>query len=128
MDVNKARMRCTCARPLTSNASCIIKFLDTRPPVQHIDLIILLQFTGVITTKSRIDYESIKQIQLRALVTDTGIPQLTSTAEITVDVINTNDNDPVFNSTEYKLRVMENSAKGTIVGKVDAADMDDGME
>lgn len=65
---------------------------------------------------------------MRAFVTDTGIPQLTSTAEITVDVINTNDNDPVFNSTEYKLNVMENSAKGTIVGKVDAIDMDDGME
>lgn len=52
---------------------------------------------------------------------------MTSTAEITIDVINTNDNDPVFNSTEYKLNVMENSPKGTTVGNVKAIDKDDGM-
>lgn len=83
--------------------------------------------TGVIKTKSRIDYESIKQIHLNAIVTDTGIPQLTSTAEIIVDVINTNDNDPIFNSPEYKINLLENSRKGTIVGRVEANDNDDGM-
>lgn len=64
---------------------------------------------------------------MNAYVTDTGVPQLTSTAEIIIDIINTNDNDPVFNSTEYKLNVLENSTKGTIVGTVAANDNDDGM-
>lgn len=59
-------------------------------------------------------------------VTDTGVPQLTSTAEITVNVININDNDPVFNETEYKFYVHENSAKGTSIGHVYAKDADDG--
>lgn len=88
---------------------------------------IIIQFAGVIRTKARIDYESIKQIHLNAYVTDTGVPQLTSTAEIIIDIINTNDNDPVFNSTDYKLSVLENSTKGTVVGKVAANDNDDGM-
>lgn len=81
----------------------------------------------MIRTKARIDYESIKQIHLSAYVTDTGVPQLTSTAEIIIDIINTNDNDPVFNATAYTLNVPENSAKGTIVGAVAANDSDDGM-
>lgn len=80
----------------------------------------------MIWTKSRIDYETIKEIILNASVTDTGIPQLTSTAEIIVDVINTNDNDPVFNLSEYNMNVLENSPKGTVVGKVQAIDNDDG--
>lgn len=63
---------------------------------------------------------------MTAKVTDSGIPQLTSTAEIIVDVINTNDNYPVFNSTEYHMQVYENSPKGTVVGKVFAKDDDDG--
>lgn len=81
---------------------------------------------GVITTKARIDYESIKQIYVNAFVTDTGVPQLTSTAEIIVDIVNVNDNDPVFSHPEYRFTVAENSAKGTFVGKIDAKDGDDG--
>lgn len=61
-------------------------------------------------------------------VTDTGVPQLTSTAEITVNVININDNDPVFNETEYKFYVHENSAKGTSIGHIYAKDADDGKK
>lgn len=83
-------------------------------------------FAGVITTKTRIDYESIKQIYVSAFVTDTGVPQLTSTAEITVDIMNTNDNDPAFSMPEYRFTIAENSPRGTYVGKVDAKDNDDG--
>lgn len=80
----------------------------------------------MITTKARIDYESIKQIYVSAYVTDTGVPQLTSTAEIIVDIVNTNDNEPVFTLPEYRFTVAENSPKGTHIGKIDAKDGDDG--
>lgn len=83
-------------------------------------------FSGTIKTKARIDYESIKQIYVNAFVTDTGVPQLTSTAEIIVDIINTNDNDPVFTSPEYRFKIAENSPKGAYVGNIDAKDNDDG--
>lgn len=87
---------------------------------------ILFSFTGVITTKARIDYESIKQIYVTAYVTDTGIPQLTSTAEIIVDIVNANDNEPVFSLSDYRFTVAENSAKGTVIGSINAKDGDDG--
>lgn len=81
---------------------------------------------GLIQSIKRIDYEKIKEINLVATVTDTGIPQLTSTASIVVDVINTNDNDPAFYMNEYVFKVLENSPKGTVIGKIDAKDDDDG--
>ncbi|XP_055683308.1 cadherin-87A isoform X2 [Lutzomyia longipalpis] len=84
------------------------------------------EITGVIRTKARIDYETIKQIHFNATVTDTGVPQLTSTAMITVDVINENDNDPQFNETVYYFEVPENSPRGTIIGRVVASDADEG--
>lgn len=81
---------------------------------------------GLIRTKSRIDYENVKIIKFNVSVTDTGIPQLTSTAQIIVNVININDNAPHFNETEYHLNVNENAMKGTSIGAVHAGDADEG--
>lgn len=86
----------------------------------------IFNFTGVIKTKARIDYESIKQIYVNAYVTDTGIPQMTSTAEIIVEIVNMNDNEPVFSLPEYRFTVAENSPKGNFIGKINAKDDDDG--
>lgn len=81
---------------------------------------------GLIRTKSRIDYEKVKLIKFNVTVTDTGVPQLTSTAQIFVNVININDNTPQFNETEYQLNVNENAIKGTSIGFVHAHDADEG--
>lgn len=63
---------------------------------------------------------------MNAYVTDTGVPQLTSTAEIIVDIVNANDNEPIFSLPEYRFTVAENSPKGTVIGKINAKDSDDG--
>jgi Cadherin domain len=86
----------------------------------------LLPIAGLIRTKSRIDYEQVKQIRFSVEVTDTGIPQLTSTAQIHVNVMNINDNAPQFNETEYHLNVNENAMKRTSIGSVYAHDADEG--
>lgn len=59
-------------------------------------------------------------------VTDTGVPQLTSTAQVFVNVININDNPPHFNESEYQLNVNENAMRGTSIGFVHAQDADEG--
>ena len=81
---------------------------------------------GLIRTTSRIDYEQVKLIKFNVTVTDTGVPQLTSTAQVLVSVININDNSPQFNETEYRMNVNENAAKGTSIGLVHAHDADEG--
>lgn len=59
-------------------------------------------------------------------VKDTGVPQLTSTARVFVNVININDNPPHFNESEYHLNVNENAMRGTSIGFVHAWDADEG--
>lgn len=81
---------------------------------------------GLIRTKSRIDYEKVRQIKFNVTVADTGIPQLTSTAQIHVKIMNINDNAPQFNATEYHLNVNENAMKRTSIGSVYAHDADEG--
>lgn len=67
-----------------------------------------------------------KLIKFNVTVTDTGVPQLTSTARVFVNVININDNSPHFNESEYHLNVNENAMKGTSIGFVHAQDADEG--
>lgn len=82
--------------------------------------------SGAIQTKNRLDYEKTKEVQFVATVTDTGLPQLTSTAQIVVDILNTNDNEPHFSQAAYHFNITENSPRGTVVGKVEATDDDAG--
>lgn len=95
----------------------IIPLIFCFPPPLH---------AGLIRTKSRIDYEQVKQIKFNVTVTDTGVPQLTSSAQIYVKIININDNAPQFNETEYHLNVNENAMKRTPIGSVYAHDADEG--
>lgn len=82
--------------------------------------------TGVITIKGRIDYEEIQTIRMNIVAYDTGIPQLSAVALVTCNVINTNDNDPVFSEESYKATLRENSLEGTIVTTISATDADAG--
>ncbi|XP_061400398.1 cadherin-87A [Musca vetustissima] len=80
--------------------------------------------SGVITLTKRLDYETIKEVKFIATVSDTGVPPLTSTADVIVDVINLNDNEPQFTQNEYYFNITENSPIGTVAGKVEAFDKD----
>lgn len=84
--------------------------------------------TGIITSNARIDYDNgVKMILLTATAFDTGIPQLFSKATLVIDVLNINDNKPVFKSNIYNFTVQENAGVGTIVGYVQAVDLDEGQ-
>jgi len=53
-------------------------------------------FAGVVRTKKRIDYEVMQRLNFTVVAYDSGIPQKSATAYVTVNVININDMDPVF--------------------------------
>lgn len=84
-------------------------------------------FSGVVRSKARIDYEQVTEVRFNVTVVDTGIPQLSSTAEIIVEVLNANDNDPAFEEPQYEMTVLENAPAGTVVGAVTARDADAGL-
>ncbi|XP_030000821.1 protocadherin gamma-C5-like [Sphaeramia orbicularis] len=64
----------------------------------------------------------------RLLITalDGGNPVLSGTSQITITVLDVNDNFPVFDRSTYKVSLGENSAKDTFVIKVTATDADEG--
>ncbi|XP_067374289.1 protocadherin alpha-2-like isoform X31 [Channa argus] len=58
---------------------------------------------------------------------DGGKPPRSGTLQITVNVIDVNDNTPTFSKSLYKVRVKENATSGTIVIKMNATDLDEGV-
>ncbi|XP_077789625.1 protocadherin beta-16-like isoform X3 [Podarcis muralis] len=57
---------------------------------------------------------------------DGGIPRKTGTAQIIIDVLDINDNAPLFNKSVYQEKLMENSPLETLVTRVEARDKDIG--
>lgn len=58
---------------------------------------------------------------------DRGVPSLSSTAELFVEVEDVNDNRPVFTRQSYEMTVLENQEIGVLVGNVFATDVDEGQ-
>ncbi|XP_073342593.1 protocadherin alpha-8-like [Pagrus major] len=73
-----------------------------------------------------LDRETKKTHTLLLTAVDGGKPSKSGTAEITVDVIDVNDNMPVFNEDTYSVLLKENSPIGTTIIKVNASDLDEG--
>ncbi|XP_034936764.1 cadherin-87A [Chelonus insularis] len=83
--------------------------------------------TGIVRTSQIIDYEETKQLEFTVVVYDSGFPQLSASAKVTVNIINVNDQDPKFEKKSYKVSIKENSPPGTHVTVVKAIDGDEGV-
>uniref|UniRef100_A0A8C8SDY2 Cadherin domain-containing protein n=1 Tax=Pelusios castaneus TaxID=367368 RepID=A0A8C8SDY2_9SAUR len=57
---------------------------------------------------------------------DGGSPPMSSKTRIAVQVLDANDNHPVFDTPAYRARLVENSPSGTLVIQLNATDMDEG--
>lgn len=82
--------------------------------------------TGIVRIKRRIDYEQEKLINFSIIAYDSGIPQMSATANINVNVANLNDMDPIFSENSYEATVNENAPTGTRILIVNATDADKG--
>ena len=81
--------------------------------------------TGVISTIPPLDREVIPIYTLRVEAYDLGDPELSSSVIVTITVIDTNDERPVFRQGLYTGSIAENSPPGTPVLTVSAIDPDD---
>ncbi|VDO60529.1 unnamed protein product [Heligmosomoides polygyrus] len=73
---------------------------------------------GVLKLAKGLDYEKEKLLSLTIIATDSGSPPLSSDTVVTIQVLDENDNVPVFVKESYKAAVDENSANGTKILKV----------
>ncbi|XP_067010919.2 cadherin-87A [Anabrus simplex] len=83
--------------------------------------------TGTVRTKKRVDYEQVKSLNFTVVAYDSGEPQKSATADVTVNIININDMNPVFSQQSYNAEVLENARPGTHVVTVSAVDGDEGV-
>ncbi|XP_042320312.1 protocadherin alpha-4-like [Sceloporus undulatus] len=79
-----------------------------------------------IVLKKPLDREEIPTHHLLLTATDGGKPELTGTVQLVINVLDANDNPPVFNQSVYRIKVLENAANGTLVVKLNATDLDEG--
>nr|XP_016848545.1 PREDICTED: protocadherin alpha-8 isoform X4 [Anolis carolinensis] len=77
--------------------------------------------------KKPLDREALSVHHLLLTVTDSGQPVLSGTVQLLITVLDVNDNPPVFNQSVYKVQLLENASNGTSVVKVNATDLDEGI-
>ena len=75
---------------------------------------------------SPLDHELHADHRLKIRAEDQGSPKKEAICEVTVRVVDRNDNDPVFTEATYEARVKENVPEGTPVRTVVATDADSG--
>ena len=75
---------------------------------------------------SPLDHELHADHRLKIRAEDQGSPKKEAICEVTVRVLDRNDNDPVFTEATYEARVKENVPEGTPVRTVVASDADSG--
>ncbi|GAB1301601.1 Pcdha2 protein [Apodemus speciosus] len=73
-----------------------------------------------------LDREENAEVKLLLTATDGGKPELTGTVQILIKVLDVNDNEPTFSQSVYKVQLLENTANGTLVIKLNASDADEG--
>ncbi|XP_041845609.1 protocadherin alpha-8-like isoform X19 [Melanotaenia boesemani] len=74
----------------------------------------------------QLDRESMKEHKLLLTATDGGRPARSGTTEIVIEVLDVNDNSPVFTQDAYSAILNENADIGTLVIQVNATDLDEG--
>ncbi|XP_075400907.1 protocadherin-23 [Tenrec ecaudatus] len=87
------------------------------------DMFQIDDLSGVITTNGMMDYESTSSYSFLVQATDAGVPQLSATSVVRIQVTDINDNAPVFLPSKA-VEVAENSLPGVIVTRVSVHDVD----
>ncbi|KAL8194366.1 UNVERIFIED_CONTAM: hypothetical protein K2H54_016297 [Gekko kuhli] len=102
----------------------------TLSPNDHFQLDVQSHSDGTrsveLVLKKQLDREEERRLSLTLLAVDGGTPQRTGTAQIIIEVLDSNDNAPHFDKNVYKVKLLENSPLGSFVTKVEAADRDFG--
>ncbi|XP_029021014.1 protocadherin gamma-C5-like [Betta splendens] len=77
-----------------------------------------------LVTNGSLDREKNSQYSVTITAADSGKPSLSSEKTIRVELLDVNDNPPVFSQPSYVVYVKENNAPGKILHSVSASDLD----
>ena len=80
--------------------------------------------TGVIFVQQEVDFETLSIIYLTVRAQDGGLVGMSATTTVTIDVIDVDDNPPVFNPSQYTVEYAESLPIGSIIIQLTATDAD----
>uniref|UniRef100_A0A8C3NK04 Uncharacterized protein n=1 Tax=Geospiza parvula TaxID=87175 RepID=A0A8C3NK04_GEOPR len=80
--------------------------------------------TGWITVAAELDRETVENYHFGVEARDHGVPVMTSSASVSITVLDMNDNNPTFTEKVYHLRLNEDAAVGSSVLTLTAVDRD----
>lgn len=80
--------------------------------------------SGVIVLIGSLDYEKESEYILQVMAEDSGIVPLFNEVDVSINIVDVNDNSPEFLNKEYYFKVSENKPKNLLVGTVQAQDAD----
>lgn len=83
--------------------------------------------SGSLSILKALDREEQEAFNLTIIAEDHGVPPLSTSQLLCVQVIDVNDESPVFQQPEFNAQVMENQGPGTTVFTVTATDRDQGL-
>ncbi|XP_078660085.1 cadherin-23-like [Branchiostoma floridae x Branchiostoma belcheri] len=83
--------------------------------------------TGVVTVSRPVDYEmEVRWVNLTVQATDDGNPPLSTSTPVSIQIVDINDNSPVFREDFYRVSIPEDTSVGDVILNVSASDADSG--
>ncbi|XP_014882846.1 protocadherin Fat 1a isoform X1 [Poecilia latipinna] len=79
---------------------------------------------GELKVARQLDRERMSGYTLKVVAVDNGVPPLSSSAIINIDISDVNDNPPLFSQANYSLIIQENRPKGTSILQLAVSDRD----
>ncbi|CAH0406856.1 unnamed protein product [Chilo suppressalis] len=95
-------------------------------PEELLSMVHLEKSSGEIVVANKIDHEMYPWINLTVKAVDSGVPPRYSVADLFIQVLDENDNNPVFETSSFEYRVSEAVEPGTTITNVVAKDADSG--
>ena len=80
--------------------------------------------TGILTLTATLDFENTSTYDLNVTATDQGMPPLNTTIVLAFEILDGDDNIPLFLRQTYEFSLLENNTVGAFVGRVEARDVD----
>ncbi|XP_059608235.1 fat-like cadherin-related tumor suppressor homolog, partial [Phlebotomus argentipes] len=79
---------------------------------------------GVVYLKKSLDFEALRVHHFVVIAMDKGVPSLSSTSHVWINVADMNDNPPRFEQSSYSCSLSEHASRGQFVTSVTASDPD----
>ena len=107
-----------------SNAHLSFRAEPHRAAPEDVNLFHVDAEHGLVLIRQRLDREQAALLKFVVVVSDAGVPSLSSSVIVTVNVSDVNDNSPTFDQAAYETTVSDRAARGQFVAAVQAFDDD----